>query len=238
MLFSSLRSRNRHSANPNPRLHTHSHTPRLHTHTARDSHRDTHSSSNTHRGTHMYTHTPPHTHTDTNTLQDKVTYIHSNNTGDPTPDTEGNNSHTLQQHTHTLQQHTHTQLAPLLPLSTSRPDPPSPPLLPRSEHLSLGQLAPLLPLSSSRLEFPPCDGIRQPPHSNPPPLLAPTPSVSKATSGSQSHRSFGSEGGAGASQLAYQKGRCVSGDPASKKKPRKSSTPVKIAVTTGEGRDT
>ncbi|XP_067118060.1 zinc finger protein basonuclin-2 [Osmerus mordax] len=52
---------------------------------------------------------------------------------------------------------------------------------------------------------------------------------------SQSHKSFGSGGGAGAPQPAYQKGRCASGDPAPKKKPRKSSTPVKIAVTTGEG---
>ncbi|XP_062305913.1 zinc finger protein basonuclin-1 [Osmerus eperlanus] len=85
------------------------------------------------------------------------------------------------------------------------------------------------------LEFPPCDGIRRPPHSTPPPLFAPTPSVSTATSSSQSHKSFGSGGGAGAPQLAYQKGRCASGDPAPKKKPRKSSTPVKIAVTTGEG---
>ncbi|KAJ8008570.1 hypothetical protein DPEC_G00106260 [Dallia pectoralis] len=180
MVFSSLRSRNRHSANPNPRLHT---------------------------GT--LRHTPQHQHTP------------------------------LYTPLNTPQRHPGSE-----PAGPSRSDLHSGPMFPRPGYLSGGLAVPLSPLETqltvpSLGEVPqllrltlqtsspplPCSFLLTPPRSSSSPLTALLPPLPSSSSlPDQSDDSLGSVGGAKAGQILS----CFSTDPTPKKKPRKSSMPLKI----------
>ncbi|XP_034146669.1 zinc finger protein basonuclin-2, partial [Esox lucius] len=232
MVFSSLRSRNRHSANPNPRLHTgplrQTPAPCRETHTLH---------------THYTTHTL-HTHFDSQ-------HTHSNSP----PHNQPLNIATAVPPKYPHHQYT-PQYPPLRhpgsePAGSSSPDPHSGPMLPRPGHPSGGMTVPLSPLETQLLvpslgevktlsqlhrltlktSSPPlpCSSLLTSPPSSSSPLtalLSPLPSSSSLPD--QSEDSLGSVGGAKALLSSGQVLRCFSSDPAPKKKPRKSSMPLKI----------
>ncbi len=247
MVFSSLRSRNRHSANPNPRLHTGA---------GRDAH------------AHRNTHADPHTSVHSETQMDKNTRksIHNTHTRlcrekelSNTLWKQEDDAHTLV-HVHTLRNglngHTNPQHGcqdntppqadspppsphPLLQTdyrSDLHPHalPPPPPLLPAHSASSLGSPPSLVPLVVPVVEKPErCRHLfsLHTTHTAPAPLPGPAPTT-MATSNRQSERKRGE---ACASPLTNQQRRWESGEPMPKTKPRKSSMPVKIEREKVEG---
>ncbi|XP_018518639.2 zinc finger protein basonuclin-2-like [Lates calcarifer] len=215
MVFSSLRSRNRHSANPNPRLHTGA---------SRDAH------------THRNTHSEPRTKEKeiSNTLwkrdDDANTLVFRNGlNGHATPQ-HGSQHNTPPQadspppSPHPLPPDTN-QNSQVLP-----PPPPPPPLLPAHSASSVGSPPSLVPLV-----LPVVEKTVRCRHLNTnhaaPTSLPDHNSVAIARSDSQYGCIEGKRG-----EPTNQQRQWESGDPIPKKKPRKSSMPVKIEREKLEGR--
>ncbi|XP_022622383.1 zinc finger protein basonuclin-2-like [Seriola dumerili] len=219
MVFSSLRSRNRHSANPNPRLHTSG---------SRDAH--------THRNTHSETHKREQETSNTLRQQDddayKLARIHTLR--------KGLNSHTNPHHGSQHSPSPQVDSPPPSPhplvLNTNQNDstyrsdlhpqvPPHPPPPLRPAHSTVGSPPSLIPLV-----VPAAD---QTEHCRP--LLslntnhtapAPLPDHSPVTMANRNSQYGCNEGRRG--ELTNQQRQWESGDHLPKKKPRKSSMPVKI----------
>ncbi|XP_070849819.1 zinc finger protein basonuclin-2 [Chaetodon trifascialis] len=251
MVFSSLRSRNRHSANPNPRLHT-------------SAGRDDHTQRNTHTEPHTSIHTEVQIHKTKSTRRN----VHNTHTRicrekeiSNTLWRQDNEAHTLV-HIHTMRnRHTHLQRGFW---DNTPPPADSPPPSPHSQSHDTNQtftlsgstyLHPqarpppsLLPASSaSSLSSPPSLISPVVPavektelhllslHTNhPPPAHLPgaTPVTMVSCNSEPVSRDYGvaegKQGGACTSTKTNQQRRWESGDPTPKKKPRKSSMPVKI----------
>ncbi|XP_039996665.1 zinc finger protein basonuclin-2-like isoform X2 [Xiphias gladius] len=250
MVFSSLRSRNRHSANPNPRLHTGA---------SRDAY------------THRNTHSDPHTSIHSETQIHKAKQAHKNvhNTRMSSEKDIGNqlwqqddDAHTLERvHTlrdglncHTNPHHGSEHNTPPqadspppsphpLPLDTNHsftrsdspyrsdlhpqvPPNPPPPLLPAHSASSVGSPPSLVPLFTPVAEQTELDTN----HAATAPLPHHAP-VAVASCNSQYGCTKGKRG-----ELTNQQRQRESGDPMPKKKPRKSSMPVKIERKKLEGR--
>lgn len=237
MVFSSLRSRNRHSANPNPRLHTGA---------SRDAQ------------THRNAHTDPHTsiHSEIHKDKNACTNIHSTHTRlckereiNDTPWQQDDDAHTpVRVKLHSLRfglnSHSNTQhgCQEDMPPQADSPPPfpytrtrtlsqdnnqnftlndstqPTPPLLPACSASSLGS-----PLSLEPLVVPVVEKNEQSllslhtNHTAPPPLPGRAPITMPSKRGESC-----------TSPLTNQQRRWESGEPVQKKKPRKSSMPVKI----------
>ncbi|XP_042257837.1 uncharacterized protein LOC121889719 [Thunnus maccoyii] len=256
MVFSSLRSRNRHSANPNPRLHT-------------GASRDTHTHRNTHSDPHMSIHTETKIHDKNKHTRmcsekeirntrwqqddDSHTLIHAHTPRDGL-NSRTNPRHGCRQDTlpqvdspapspHPLSQTLSQEANQDFPLSDLHPQALPPPLLPAHSASSLGSppsLAPLVVPAPEETER--CQDLlalhtNQTPLS---PLRGPTP-ITMTTCNSQSVSSdYGVTKGkcerTCISPLTNQQRWWQSGDPTPKKKPRKSSMPVKIEREKVEGR--
>lgn len=255
MVFSSLRSRNRHSANPNPRLHTGA---------SRDAH------------THRNTHTDPHTsiQSETQIHKDKTTRKNILDTqtrmcggkefsNSLWQQEDGVRAHTLRNglNSHVNPQHGCRDITPpqaaspppsphSLPRtlsqdtsqnfppsdSTRRSDlhsqgplpPPPPPLLPACSASSLGSspsFAPLFVPAVEKTEH--CRHVQslRTNHAAPASLPGPAPITVASCSSQPVSRDRGVTEG---KRLTNQPRQWESGDPMPKKKPRKSSMPVKI----------
>ncbi|XP_044039851.1 zinc finger protein basonuclin-2-like [Siniperca chuatsi] len=240
MVFSSLRSRNRHSANPNPRLHTGA---------SRDA--------PTHRNTHTSIHSEAQIHKDKSACKNThSTHTRCSNTLWPRDDDAhtlvrvhtlrfGLNGHTKPQHgcqddTHpqadspppsphplprTLSQDTNHNFIPCdrtcrSDLYPQAPPPPPRPLLPAGSASSLDS-----PPSLVHLVVPAAEETEHCRHllrTAPAPLAGPAPITVASKQAEVS-----------ASPLTNQQRLWESGDPMPKKKPRKSSMPVKIEMVEG-----
>lgn len=261
MVFSSLRSRNRHSANPNPRLHTGaSRDAHTHRNTHSEPHTSIHSETQIHKDKNTHTrlcrekeisntlwqqeddaHTPVRVHTLRNELNGHTNPQHGCRDDTPPPaDSPPPSPHPLPR---TLSQDTNHNFT----LSDYRSDlqphaPPPPPLLPARSASSLGSPPSLVPLVVPVVEK--TERCRHlfslhTAHAAPAPLPGPTPTT-MATCNSQSVSrddsvTEGKRGEACTSPLTNQQRRWESGDPMPKKKPRKSSMPVKIERKKVEG---
>lgn len=242
MVFSSLRSRNRHSANPNPRLHTGAHrNTQADPHTSIRSEIQIHKDKNIHNThTRMCTekeitntlwqqddgaHTPVHVHTLRNGLNGHKNPQHG--CRDDTPlqaDSPPPSPHHLPW---TLSQDTNQNFT-----STYRSDlqlqaPPRPPLLPAPSASLLGSPPSLVPLVVPAVVK--TERCRHPLSLHPGPA-PPSQSVSGDCDVTE-----GKRGEACTSPLTNQQRRWESGDRMPKKKPRKSSMPVKIEREEVEG---
>lgn len=219
MVFSSLRSRNRHSANPNPRLHMdtlrYAPTPHKDRETAHTHTRHTHTwSQHTHtrnRRTHtcdkLYKQQGPH---------NIATAVPPNYPQHPQQ----------QQHTPLTHPSNPTPAPHPEPDKPSSPDSHKGPIFPRSGHPSVGITAPLSSsqtqlLVSSLGEVQPLSQFYRATRQT-----SPLPSSSSLLD--QLASSSGLMGGAKALGSSNQGGWCTSADPAPKKKPRKSSMPLKM----------
>lgn len=256
MVFSSLRSRNRHSANPNPRLHT-------------GTSRDTQTNGNTHTDPHTSIYSEIQTHKDKTTCKNihiaqthmcggkhKTVRAHTLRNGlnghvnpqhgcrDNTPpqaDSPPPSSHSVPW---TLSQETNQNL----PLSdtTYRSDmhPQAlrpPPLLPACSDASMGSppsFAPKIIPAVKNTEL--CRHMLSIRTKNAAPALL--PSLNPMTVASCNYQPLscdcgvteGKQRGACTSPLTSQPWQWESGKPMPKKKPRKSSMPVKIEKETAE----
>lgn len=196
MVFSSLRSRNRHSANPNPRLHT-------------GTVRDTHAQRNTHSSVQHSSETQMH---------------HENTLCKGTRDTRTQmcpvDSECSLVQTHTLKNRFTGQVNVHDGCSDStHHQADCPPPLPRSRPQDTNQN--FTPLGSAhRLDL-----LTQVP---PPLARSDTLASPELRPGCDCGPTTGKQGGAGSGPLTNQQQIWESGQVASKKKPRKSSMPVKI----------
>lgn len=225
MVFSSLRSRNRHSANPNPRLHTGTHTQR---NAQADPHATVHSDTQKDKATHQ---NDTRTHTCggrevSNSLWQQEDGAHTLTNG------------------HVIPQH---GCQDITPPRTSSP-PPSPPSLPKTLSQDANQSftlsdsthrsdlhpqdpppppPPLLPVcSTSPMGSPPSIALPSL-HTNPSapaPLPGPIPNLESHDCGVTEEK----RGQAHVSPPTNQQGWREFGGPVVKRKSRKSSTPVKI----------
>ncbi|KAE8279513.1 Zinc finger protein basonuclin-2 [Larimichthys crocea] len=249
MVFSSLRSRNRHSANPNPRLHTgasrDAHTTHRNTHCETQIHKDKRASENMHD-------TEPREFREkeiSNTLwrqeDDSPVCVHSlknelNGHANPQHGCRDNTPAQADSPPPTLSQDANQNFT--LSDSTSRSDPqalPPTPLLPACSTSSLGSPPSLVPLVIPEVER--TESRRHPLRlhaDRPAPARFPGPTpVTMATCNSQPmSRDYcaieGKHGEALTNQLQMW---WESGDLAPKKKSRKSSMPVKIEREKEEG---
>ncbi|XP_076580934.1 zinc finger protein basonuclin-2 [Chaetodon auriga] len=255
MVFSSLRSRNRHSANPNPRLHT-------------GAGRDDHTQRNTHTEPHTSIHTEIQIHKTRRNVHDSHTRICREKGISNTLWRQENEAHMLVR-VHTMRnRHTHLQhgfwdnTPP--PADSPPPSPhslpqnqshdtnktftlsgstyrsnlhpqgrPPPPLLPASSASLLGSPPSLLSLVVPAVEKTELHLLSLHANHTPPAHLPGTTPVTMVSCNSEpvSHDygvAEGKQGGACTSTLTNQQRRWESGDPMPKKKPRKSSMPVKI----------
>lgn len=256
MVFSSLRSRNRHSANPNPRLHTGaSRDAHTHRNTHTDPHTSTHSETQIHKDktarknihdtqTHMCrgkefsnslwqqedgAHTLVCAHTLRNGLNSHVNPQHGcRDITPPQADSPPPSPHSLPR---TLSQDTSQNFTPSD--STHRSDlhsqaPPPPPFLPACSASSLGSrpsFAPLIVPAVEKIER--CRHVQSLRTNRAAPASLPGPApitVSSCSSQPVSRDDGVTEG----KRLTNQPRQWESGDPMPKKKPRKSSMPVKI----------
>lgn len=265
MVFSSLRSRNRHSANPNPRLHT-------------SAGRDDHMHRNTHPEPHAGIHTKTHIHKDKSTRKDThgthTRICREKEISDALwqQDDEAHtlvrihtmkNSHTHLQHgcwdntpppadspppsSHSLPQNLSQDTDQTFSLcgstyrSNLRPLAP-PPLLPARSAPSLASPPSLVPPVGPAVEkTEPCGQLLSlhTDHTPPAHLPGPTPGTMASCNSQPVSRDYGGtereQGEACTRLLNNQQRRWESGDPMPKKKPRKSSMPVKIERETVEG---
>ncbi|XP_059210464.1 zinc finger protein basonuclin-2-like [Centropristis striata] len=253
MVFSSLRSRNRHSANPNPRLHT-----------------GTNRDGNTHRNTH----TDPLTgiHSETQTHKDKNAEKDSHSTerqiSSSRPWQEDDDAHMLvrvhalrngfsgQRNTYFCRDDTQANSPPPSPRplshdtsqnfppsdSTYRPNlhpqaPPPPPLVPARSASSLGSPPSLIPLVARAPEKR-CRHLLSL-HADhtvvPAPLPSPAPITNSQPVSCDCDVTEGKREETRSSPLTGRQWQWESGDPVPKKKPRKSSMPVKIEREKVEG---
>ncbi|KAL7375433.1 hypothetical protein ABVT39_017153 [Epinephelus coioides] len=259
MVFSSLRSRNRHSANPNPRLHTGAgRDAHIQKNTHTDPHTSLHSDTLTYKArkdvhnTHtrmckekhisdtLWQHDDDDAHMRTHTVRNRLNVHTSSKHGcqDNTPphsDSPPPSSHPLPQ---TLSQNTNQNFA--LNGSTYRSNlvPPPPPLLPAHSAPSLGS-----PPCLVSLVVPAVEKTERCRHllslTAPAPLTGPAPipmaSCDSCPVSCDCDVTEGKPEEAITSLLTSQQRRWESGDPMPKKKPRKSSMPVKIEREKVEG---
>ncbi|XP_056225895.1 zinc finger protein basonuclin-2 [Seriola aureovittata] len=219
MVFSSLRSRNRHSANPNPRLHTSG---------SRDAH--------THRNTHSETHKREQETSNILQQQDddayKLAHIHTLR--------KGLNSHTNPHHGSPHSPSPQVDSPPPSPhplvLNTKQNDsayrsdlhpqvPPHPPPPLHLAHRTVGSPPSLIPLvvpAAGQTEH--CRPLLSLNNNHTAP--APLPDHCPVTMASRNSQYGCNEGRRG--ELTNQQRQWESGDHLPKKKPRKSSMPVKI----------
>ncbi|KAM7376892.1 hypothetical protein PAMA_013591 [Pampus argenteus] len=222
MVFSSLRSRNRHSANPNPRLHT-------------GTSRDTHTHRNTHSDPHMSTHNETQIHNKDIRACKNVRDTHIRMCREKETRNirwrQDDDAHTPPQidspasspHPRTLSPDTNQDF----PLSDLHPHAPPPPLLPAHSASSLGSSPSLAPLEEHCRDLLALHTNQTPPS----PLYGPT-SITMTTCNNQS---VSSDYSVTKGTLTNRQAWWESDDPTPKKKPRKSSMPVKIEREKVEG---